>query len=113
MRLPIDTSRLQFLVVAAAEPLRQYEEGKPREAWAPRVDTNGEQLWRVQLVALGNGEADIIRVAVPGNPNVSQGEMVRVDGMTAQAWEMEGRSGMAFRATAIRSVSARAEKAAA
>ena len=30
--------------------------------------------------------------------------MVRVDGMTAQAWEMEGRSGMAFRAGAIRSV---------
>ncbi len=24
--------------------------------------------------------------------------MVRVDGLTAQAWEMEGRSGMAFRA---------------
>lgn len=113
MRLPIDTSRLQFLVVAGAEPLKQYEEGKPREAWAPRVDTNGEQLWRVQLVALGDGEADIIRVAVPGDPGVKQAEMVRVDGMTAQAWEMEGRSGMAFRATAIRSVSARAEKAAA
>jgi hypothetical protein len=31
-------------VVAGAEPLRQYEEGKPREAWAPRVDTNGEVL---------------------------------------------------------------------
>ena len=40
--------------------------------------------------------------------------MVRVEGMTAQAWEMDGRSGMAFRATAIRSASpARAEKAAA
>jgi hypothetical protein len=54
VRLPIDTSRLQFLVVAGAEPLKQYEEGKPREAWAPRVDTNGEVLWRVQLVALGD-----------------------------------------------------------
>ncbi len=42
MRLPIDTSRLKFLVVAPAEPLRQYEEGKPREAWAPRTDVNGE-----------------------------------------------------------------------
>jgi hypothetical protein len=116
MRLPIDTSRLQFLVVAPAEPLRQYEEGKPREAWAPRTDVNGEILWRAQLVALGDGEAEIIRVAVPGDPNVSQGEMVRVEGMTAQAWEMEGRSGMAFRATAIRSASSRertAEKAAA
>src|SRR5215813_2851553 len=111
MRLPIDTSRLQFLVVAAAEPLKQYEEGKPREAWAPRVDTNGEVLWRVQLVALGDGEAEIIRVAVPGDPAVNQGEMVRVDGMTAQAWEMEGRNGMAFRAAAVRSLT-RAEKAA-
>src|SRR5215813_4940779 len=67
MRLPIDTSRLQFLVVSAAEPLKQYEESKPRESWAPRVDTNGEVLWRVQLVALGDGEAEIIRVAVPGD----------------------------------------------
>ena len=98
MRLPIDTSRLQFLVVAPAEPLRQYEEGKPREAWALRTDASGEVLWRVQLVALGDGEADIIRVAVPGDPNVSQGEMVRVEGLTAQAWEMDGRSGTAFRA---------------
>ena len=108
MRLPIDTSRLQFLVVAGAEPLRQYEEGKPREAWAPRTDASGEVLWRVQLVALGEGEAEIIRVAVPGDPNVSQGEMVRVEGMTAQAWEMDGRSGMAFRATAIQPASSRA-----
>jgi hypothetical protein len=113
MRLPIDTSRLQFLVVAGAEPLKQYEEGKPREAWAPRVDVNGEVLWRVQLVALGEGEAEIIRVAVPGDPGVSQGEMVRVEAMTAQAWEMEGRSGMAFRAGAVRSLSGRGEKAAA
>ena len=101
MRLPIDTSRLRFLVVAEAEPLRQYEEGKPREAWAPRTDVNGEVLWRVQLVALGDGEAEIIRVAVPGDPKVAQGEMVAVDGLTAQAWEMEGRSGMAFRCQAI------------
>ena len=103
MRLPIDTSRLKFLVVAEAEPLRQFEEGKPRESWAPRTDTNGEVLWRVQLVALGDGEAEIIRVAVPGDPKVGQGEMVAVEGLTAQAWELpDGRSGMSFRARAIR-----------
>src|SRR3954466_11141300 len=113
MRLPIDTSRLQFLVVSEAEPLRKFEEGKPRDAWAPRIDEHGEILCRVQLVALGDGEAEIIKVAVPGDPGVKQGEMVRVEGMTAQAWEMDGRNGMASRATAIRSLSARAEKAAA
>ena len=117
MRLPIDTSRLKFLVVAPAEPLRQYEEGKPREAWAPRTDVNGEVLWRVQRVALGDGEAEIIRVAVPGDPKVGQGEMVAVDGLTAQAWELDGRSGMAFRCVAVRSAAGRSsgagEKAAA
>jgi hypothetical protein len=112
VRLPIDTTRLQFLVVAAAEPLKQFEEGKPRESWAPRTDENGELLWRLQVVALGDGEAEIIRVTVPGEPAVKQGEMVRVEGMTAQAWEMDGRSGMAFRATAIRSAPVtRTEKA--
>src|SRR4051794_11906893 len=117
MRLPIDTSRLKFLVVSGAEPLRQYEEGKPREAWAPRTDVNGEVLWRVQLVALGEGEAEIIRVAVPGDPKVAQGEMVALDGLTAQAWEMDGRSGTAFRAQAVKSATSRTsasgEKAAA
>ena len=102
MRLPIDTSRLQFLVAVPAEQLFQFEEGKPRHAWAPRTDANGEILWRVQLVALGDGEADIIRVSLPGDPKLSQGELVRVEGMTAQAWEMDGKSGMAFRANAIR-----------
>jgi hypothetical protein len=47
----------------------------------------------VQLVALGDGEAEIIRVSVAGDAGVAQGEMVRVDAMTAQAWEMDGRSG--------------------
>ena len=116
MRLPIDTSRLQFLVAVPAEQLLQFEEGKPRHAWAPRTDANGEILWRIQLVALGDGEADIIRVSVPGDPKLSQGELVRVEGMTAQAWDMDGRSGMAFRANAVRAVnprSAQGEKAAA
>ena len=81
MRFPIDTSRLKFLVVAPAEELRQFEEGKPRESWAARKDANGEVLWRVQVVALGDGDAEIIRVTVAGDPKVGQGEMVRVTGM--------------------------------
>ena len=103
MRFPIDTSRLKFLVVAPAEELRQFEEGKPREAWARRTDANGEVLWRVQLVALGDGDAEIIRVTIPGDPKVGQGEMVRLADMTVQAWEMDGRAGSTYRAGSIRS----------
>src|SRR3954470_654761 len=107
MRLRIATSGLKFWVRPRAEPLRQWEEGKPREAWAPRTDKNGEVLWRVQLVALGDEEAEVIRVSVVGDPRVAQGEMVRVDQLRAQAWEMDGRSGMAFRAVAVGSASGR------
>src|SRR4051812_49523963 len=66
VRLPIDTSRLKFLVVAPAEPLRQYEEGKPREAWAPRTDVNGEVLWRGRPVAPRGGGGGGSRPPGPG-----------------------------------------------
>jgi hypothetical protein len=102
VRFPVDTSRLRFMVVAAAEELRQFEEGRPREAWARRTDANGEVLCRVQVVALGDEDAEIIRVTVPGDPKVTQGEMVRLADMTMQAWEMDGRNGTTFRAGAIR-----------
>jgi hypothetical protein len=82
MRFPMHTSRLRFLVVSGAEPLKKFENGKLREAWAPRVDRNGDQPWRVQLVALGDEEAQIIRRVVPGDPGVAQGEMVRAEGKT-------------------------------
>jgi hypothetical protein len=103
VRFPVDTSRLRFMVVAAAEELRQFEEGRPREAWARRTDANGEVLCRVQVVALGDEDAEIIRVTVPGDPKVAQGEMVRLQDMTIQAWEMDGRNGTTFRAAVIRS----------
>jgi hypothetical protein len=108
MRLPIDTRRLQFVVVAPGEPLRQYEEGKPPEAWGPRTDLDGDVLRRVQLLALGDGDAEILRVTVPGDPRVAQGEIVVVDGLTAQVWELEGRSGIAFRCLAMRPTAGRA-----
>jgi hypothetical protein len=103
VRFPIDTSRLKFMVVAPAEELRQFEEGKPREAWAPRMNADGAVLHGVQLVALGDGDAEIIRVQVVGDPKVGQGEMVRVADMTVQRWEMDGKTGTTYRAGAIRS----------
>src|SRR4051794_14234569 len=113
MRLPIDAGRLQFIVVGEPEPVRKFEQDKPREAWAPRVDDNGELLWRVQLVAFGDGGAGIWRVVGAGGPGGKGGGLVRVGGVTAQAWEMEGRTGMSYRATAIRPASAAGSRASA
>lgn len=53
----------------------------------------------MQVVVLGAGEAEIIRVRCPGDPKVAQGEMVRVEGVTAR--ELGAQSGMVFRALAF------------
>ena len=80
VRLPIDTSRLQFLVVAAAEPLRKYEDGKPRESWAPRVDENGYGL-RVPGSQPSLSPGPCARTARQGAPRRAVG--------AARAWACE------------------------
>lgn len=103
MRLPIDTKGLRFRAVAPAERLMRFEEGKPREAWQPRADREtGEILYAVQLVVMGSGEAEVIRVTVAGEPKVQEDQAVEIQGLTALPWEMEGRSGVSFRAEQIR-----------
>jgi hypothetical protein len=101
MRFPIDTSGLRFVVVAAGEPLRRYEEGKPRDAWPLRRDDEGEVLWRVPLVALGDDAGEVLRVTVAGDPGLEPGGLVAVEDMTALTWKLDGRSGVSLRARAI------------
>ena len=97
MKLPIDTSAISFLCALAPEPVVDFETKRPR------ADENGEPLYSVQLVALGEGSAEIIAVKVPGMPlpAIRQGAPVKVTGLVAQPWTMADRSGVAFRAARI------------
>jgi len=116
----------QCLVAREAQPARKWEKGKRFEERAPKTDSNGELLWEVDVLAMSEGQAEVIKISVPGDPNVRQGELVRIEGLTLHPWEMdadrsdekegtEKRYGISFRATAIRPVNARSqgEKAAA
>ncbi len=99
LNLPVDTSAMTFLIGnAAAEPIR--ERGTGRQKTDP---DSGEPLYAVQLVVLTEGRADVITVKVPGAPRseLSQGMPVRVAGLVAVPWTMEGRSGVAFRAARV------------
>jgi hypothetical protein len=56
----------------------------------------------VQLIALGEGEAEILAVKVSGQPSgLRQGHPVKVSGLVAQPWTMNDRAGVAFRAARI------------
>ena len=97
MRLPIDTSAISFLCALAPEPVVDFETKRPR------ADENGEPLYVIQLLAMGDGSADLIAVKVPGQPGpgIRQGHPVNVTGLVAQPWTMNDRAGVSFRATRI------------
>jgi hypothetical protein len=97
MKLPVDTSAIAFLCAVEAEPVVDFETKRPR------ADENGEPLYVVQLLAMGDGSADLLAVKVPGTPSqaIRQGHPVKVTGLVAQPWTMNDRAGVAFRAARI------------
>ena len=96
MRLPVDTSSIAFLCALEPQPVLAFDTKQQR------ADENGEPLYVVQLIALAEGEAEILAVKVPGQPSgIRQGHPVKVHGLVAQPWSMNDRAGVAFRATRI------------
>jgi len=97
MKLRIDTAGVSFVCTRAPEPRIAFDSGQPK------VDREtGLPLWQVQLMALDSSGGDVIAVTVAGDPNLTVGQPVQVDGLVALPWSQEGRSGIAFRADAIR-----------
>jgi hypothetical protein len=97
MKLRIDTAGVSFVCTRAPEPRIAFDSGQPR------VDREtGLPLWQVQLMALDASGGDVIAVTVAGDLNVLVGQPVQVDSLVALPWSQEGRSGIAFRADAIR-----------
>jgi hypothetical protein len=97
MKLPIDTSALNFLCATAPEPVRDFESKQLK------VDENGQGFYSVQLVALAEGSAQLITVKVPGvvPTGLTQGSPAKVTGLVASPWTMGERSGVSFKATRI------------
>jgi len=96
VKLPIDTSAIAFLCAMPPEPVVDFETRQPK------ADENGEPLFVVQVLAMGDGSADLIAVKVPGMPSsVRQGHPVKVTSLVAQPWTMQDRSGVSFRAARI------------
>ena len=53
-------------------------------------------------MALDTSGGDVIAVTVAGDPNVTVGQPVQVDGLVALPWSQEGRSGIVLRNTQAR-----------
>jgi hypothetical protein len=105
VKLPIDTSAIAFVCAMQAEPVVDFETRRPK------ADENGEPLYVIQLLAMGEDSADLIAVKVPGIPSsaIRQGHPVKVTGLVAQPWTMADRAGVSFRAARIEPAMAQAK----
>jgi hypothetical protein len=106
MRLIIDTTGMTFTVGSDFEPVLDFETKQPK---ADR--TTGAMLAQVQLIAFfkdhqGRPRSEIISVKLPDPTPVPAGTPVRLVELVANPWSQNGRSGVAYRATAIEPVGA-------
>lgn len=98
--IPVDTSRLTGFVCASAPEIRV----DPTTGEIRTDRESGQPLYLVGIVVklAGTRLAYVIDVQVPGEPvGVVEGKPVRVLDLEARPWEVDGRSGMSYRASAI------------
>jgi hypothetical protein len=101
MRLVIDTTGMTFTVGSDFEPVLDFETKQPK---ADRA--TGAMLAQVQLIAFfkdhqGRPRSEILTVKLPDPTPVPAGTPVRLTELVANPWSQNGRSGVAYRATAI------------
>ncbi|MQA87724.1 MAG: hypothetical protein GEV03_24655 [Streptosporangiales bacterium] len=99
--IPVDTTRLTFICVAAPRPrVLNQETGEIK------TDRNGVTVYQVGLTATDeDGRVELLTVGTSGEPEVSVGQVVEVDRLLGYVWEQERggktRWGVAYRAASI------------
>jgi hypothetical protein len=100
--IPVDTSKLTFVVVSAPRP-RVMD----RETGEIKIDREGRSVYQVGLSAADeSGRVDLLTVSVSGAPDVTLGQIVSPAGLVGFTWEQRNRDGevrwgIAFRAESI------------
>jgi hypothetical protein len=98
--LEIRTEGVEFVVSRTPRP-KNDNDGRQK---ADR-DT-GELLYATELVAMDDSGAEVIKVTTAGDPKVGKRQSVAVRGLVVTPWNVDGRSGLAFRAESLSPVKA-------
>lgn len=96
-RIPVDTRNIRCVSTDPAQ-------AKTDQEGVIKTDREGRPLQLVPVLVMVEGEkSETLIVSVPG-PVPTLPEFVDVEfvGLTAQAWSMSGRSGVAFAAESVR-----------
>jgi hypothetical protein len=87
-----------FVCVALPEPrVANQQTGEVR-----KDRTSGEVLYSVGVCAIRGRDSSVIQVSVAGEPRgLSVGAPVRLVDLEASSWDIDGRSGVAWRAASV------------
>lgn len=114
--IPVDQSAMTLLTAALIRGEERAQPDNPQSPMKPKFTTDratGEvlEVWRVQcFVKLDDPEveddeavrAELLEVVVNGpKPRLAMLDQVEFEGLAARAWEMAGRSGIAFSARSV------------
>lgn len=93
--LPVDGGRLGPVLVASIAPVFEN-----RERTVPKLDADSSlPLWAVTVMTAEGGVGEV-KIAADKPPTVV-GKRVTLADLVARAWEVEGRHGIAFRASKL------------
>lgn len=99
--IPVDVSSLTFVCVSPPRPkLLNQETGEVK------IDRDGNTVFTVGLSAASEtGRVELLNVAIPGDQEITVGQIVNPVGLVAFPWEQfregEKRWGIAYRAQQI------------
>jgi hypothetical protein len=99
VKLYVNTTGKQ--VTATKEPVERLDQnGRQRSD-----KETGRLMWSTQVFVLDQDGGEVITVHSAGEkPDVKVGQLVTVSNLEALPWATNGRNGVSFRATAIRTV---------
>ncbi|NUW30745.1 hypothetical protein HTZ77_04815 [Nonomuraea sp. SMC257] len=107
MKLYVDTSNKQ--VTVSKESVEKTDQNGRQKT---ERDT-GRPMWSTQVFILDEDGGEVITVTTAGiRPEVKVGQIVTLSKLEALPWSTNGRSGVAFRATEIKSATVPAAKSA-
>lgn len=102
MELPIDTSKLQIIVIGEVMPVFVYGTTDRKK------NTEGQDVFKIPVLIQGNSNRQdpTTTITFAGNlPTITKGARIQVNDLTLLTWSMKGRDGNMRNGTTLRAKS--------
>ncbi|MEU7004501.1 hypothetical protein [Nonomuraea sp. NPDC046570] len=95
--IPVDVSKLTITCVKAPAP-RVLN----RDTGEIKTDKNGNTVYEVTVSVEDEfGRIELVKIGIAGEPPIRAGDPVNAVGLLGYVWEIAGRWGIAYRASAL------------